>query len=163
MKSLNKTSSKILPPDDLKVTIKKWRKAGCKIVFTNGCFDILHRGHIELLEHAANLGDKLIIGLNSDSSVKEIKGPNRPIIDEKSRAISLASLIFSDAIILFYENTPENLIKSIMPDILAKGGDYKTSNVIGADIVKNNGGEVVLLPFITGFSTTKIIDKIKKT
>jgi len=161
MAALDKIYSKILQYDDLQVKLKKWKEEGSKIVFTNGCFDIIHRGHIELLAQAANLGDKLIIGLNSDSSIQKIKGVERPILDEKSRAVLLASLSFSDAIITFHEETPLNLINLILPAILVKGNDYKTAPIIGQDIVENTGGKVILLPFVDGISTSKIIDKIK--
>ena len=133
-----------------------------KIVFTNGCFDIMHRGHVELLASAADLGDKLIIGLNSDDSIKRIKGENRPIIKEMSRAILLSSLSFVDAIVFFSEETPINLINLIMPDILAKGGDYKIGTIVGAEVVQKNGGKIHLIPFVDGFSTSNIINKIKK-
>ena len=140
--------------------IKAWRKKGDTIVFTNGCFDIIHRGHIEVLARTADLGDKLILGLNSDSSVKKIKGNTRPINDEKSRAIVLSSLKFVDAVIIFNEETPYKLIHKINPDILAKGGDYKVTEIAGHDIIKKNGGEIKLVPLVDGFSTSNIIEKI---
>ena len=142
--------------------IKKLQKNGKKIVFTNGCFDLVHRGHVEVLANTADLGDRLIIGLNSDSSIQKLKGENRPIIDENSRAILLASLQFIDAIVLFSEDTPQKLIETIVPDILAKGGDYKVEEIAGHEVVLENGGSVILVPFIDGFSTTNIIDKIKQ-
>ncbi len=140
--------------------IKAWRKKGDTIVFTNGCFDIIHRGHIEVLARTADLGDKLILGLNSDSSVKKIKGNTRPINDEKSRAIVLSSLKFVDAVVIFNEETPYKLIHKITPDILAKGGDYKVNEIAGHDIIKKNGGEIKLVPLVDGFSTSNIIEKI---
>ncbi len=163
MPHLNTINNKIYSAEELKVQVNIWKQKGEEIVFTNGCFDVVHRGHIEVLAHTADLGDKLIIGLNSDTSIKKIKGKNRPIIKEESRAILLASLTFVDAVILFSEETPYNLVKQIVPDILAKGGDYKIEEIAGNDIVKENGGEIILVPFIDGFSTTEIIEKIKNS
>lgn len=140
-------------------SIKKTNK---KIVFTNGCFDLVHRGHIEMLASTADLGDRLIIGLNTDTSIKHLKGENRPIIDEYSRSILLASLQFIDAIVLFSENTPKKIIETIIPDVLAKGGDYNLEEIAGYDVVTKNGGMVVLVPFIDGYSTSSIIHKIKQ-
>ena len=162
MSTLQNITSKIYTLSDLKIQIDKWKEKGDKIVFTNGCFDLLHRGHVEILANTADLGDRLVIGLNSDVSIQELKGKNRPIIDENSRAILLASLQFVDAIILFSEETPEKLIETIIPNILAKGGDYKVTEISGHKVVLENGGEVILVPFIYGFSTTNIVDKIKK-
>jgi rfaE bifunctional protein nucleotidyltransferase chain/domain len=162
MKNLQNITSKIFPLSDLKIQSNKWKQDGDKIVFTNGCFDLVHRGHIEVLANTADLGDRLIIGLNSDSSIQKLKGENRPIMDENSRAILLASLQFIDAIVLFSEDTPQKLIETIVPDILAKGGDYKVEEIAGHEVVLQNGGEVILVPFIDGFSTTNIVDKIKQ-
>ena len=131
-----------------------------KIVFTNGCFDILHRGHIEYLSMARDLGVVLIIGLNTDDSVKRIKGEGRPVQDETSRALILASLRFVEAIILFDEDTPYDLISMIKPDVLVKGGDYTEETIVGADIVKANGGEVVTIPLVEGYSTSGLIEVI---
>ena len=141
--------------------LEQWQKENKKIVFTNGCFDIVHRGHLDYLAKAAALGDKLIIGLNTDNSVKRLKGDNRPVIDEYSRAFLLASLCFVDAVMLFDEDTPYNLIKTVQPDILVKGADYQINNIVGADIVKQKGGEIVTLEFLAGFSTSAIIDRMK--
>ena len=137
-----------------------WRFRGKKIVFTNGCFDIIHLGHIDYLSKAKDLGDLLIIGLNTDLSVSKIKGKNRPIQDEISRAMVLASLGFVDAVVLFGEETPYNLIKITQPDILVKGADYKHEDIVGYDIVKNKGGEIVTIEFLEGYSTTGIENKI---
>jgi rfaE bifunctional protein nucleotidyltransferase chain/domain len=123
----------------------------------------VHRGHIEVLANTADLGDKLIIGLNSDSSIKDLKGENRPIMDETSRAILLASLQFVDAVVFFSEETPYKLIETLVPDILAKGGDYKVTEIAGNEVVLENGGEVILIPFIDGFSSTNIVEKIKQS
>ena len=162
MSNLKSIKSKIYTLSDLKIQSDKWKENGDKVVFTNGCFDLVHRGHVEVLANTADLGDRLIIGLNSDSSIQELKGENRPIIDENSRAILLASLQFVDAIVLFSEETPRNLIETIVPNILAKGGDYKVREIVGHEVVLENGGEVILVPFIDSFSTSNIVDKIKK-
>jgi len=163
MSNLNSIKSKIYVLEGLKVQVDSWKKSGEKVVFTNGCFDILHRGHVEVLARTADLGNRLIIGLNSDQSIQALKGKNRPIENEDSRAILLASLSFVDAVVLFSEETPYNLISTLLPNILAKGGDYKITEISGHDVVQNNGGEVILVPFIDGFSSTNIIDKIKNT
>ncbi|MBT7726575.1 MAG: D-glycero-beta-D-manno-heptose 1-phosphate adenylyltransferase, partial [Flavobacteriales bacterium] len=152
MKNLQNIISKIFALSDLKIQSDKWKQDGDKIVFTNGCFDLVHRGHVEVLANTADLGDRLIIGLNSDVSIQKIKGKNRPIIDENSRAILLASLQFVDAIVLFSEDTPKQLIETIVPNVLAKGGDYKVEEIAGHEVVLQNGGEVILVPFIDGFS-----------
>ena len=163
MSHLNKINSKIFSLDDLKNQVNAWKQAGEEVVFTNGCFDIIHRGHIEVLAQTADLGDRLIIGLNSDSSIQKLKGEDRPIIDQQARAILLAALSFVDAVILFPEDTPINLISTLLPDVLAKGGDYEIETIVGHEIVQNNGGEVILVPFVDGFSSTIIIDKIKNS
>lgn len=143
--------------------IKVWRDMfNRKIVFTNGCFDILHKGHVDYLSQARSLGDILIVGLNSDSSVKrQGKSPERPINNEQTRAFILASLQVVDAVIFFEEDTPYELIKMLQPDVLVKGSDYTPENIVGADIVKARGGEVVTIELTQGFSTTSLIDKIK--
>lgn len=163
MSHLNKINSKIFSLDDLKNQVNAWKQAGEEVVFTNGCFDIIHRGHIEVLAQTADLGDRLIIGLNSDSSIQKLKGEDRPITDQQARAILLAALSFVDAVILFPEDTPINLISTLLPDVLAKGGDYEIETIVGHEIVQNNGGEVILVPFVDGFSSTIIIDKIKNS
>ena len=163
MSHLNKINSKIFSIDDLKNQVNAWKQAGEEVVFTNGCFDIIHRGHIEVLAQTADLGDRLIIGLNSDSSIQKLKGKNRPIIEEQSRAILLASLEFVDAVVIFSEDTPLKLISALLPDVLAKGGDYEIETIVGHEIVQQNGGKVKLVPFVDGFSSTTIIDKIKKS
>ena len=162
MLNLNSIKKKIFRLEELKFQINSWRDSGDKIVFTNGCFDLLHRGHVEMLAHTSDLAERLIIGLNSDESIKTLKGESRPIENEESRAILLASLSFVDAVILFSEETPLNLIHSLIPDILAKGGDYEIETIVGHKIIQNNGGEVIVVPFIDGYSSTKIINKIKK-
>ena len=159
MTNIKKLQNKIIDKSLLKTIIKEQKNK--KIVFTNGCFDIIHRGHINYLAQAADYGDLLIVGLNSDKSVKKIKGNNRPVQDEKTRAEILAALEFINYVIIFDEETPEQLIKLIKPNILIKGGDYKISEIVGGDFVISNGGRVVTIDFIKGHSTTDIINKIK--
>lgn len=142
-------------------TLNLWRFKDDKIVFTNGCFDILHKGHIEYLAKAASLGTKLVIGLNTDASVKRLKGDSRPVNDENARALLLASLVFVDKVILFDTDTPRDLIDFVQPDVLVKGGDYKPEEIVGYDIVKAKGGEIVTLDFVEGYSTTSLIEKMK--
>ena len=137
------------------------RRGGRRIVFTNGCFDILHVGHIRYLKEARALGDALVVGLNSDASVKRIKGPDRPVQDEASRGEILASLACVDYVVLFDEETPEKLIKEVRPDVLVKGGDYSVATVVGAPFVRAYGGVVKILSFSEGFSTSSIIEKLK--
>jgi D-glycero-beta-D-manno-heptose 1-phosphate adenylyltransferase len=137
-----------------------WQFQSKKIVFTNGCFDILHLGHIDYLSKAKDLGDLLIIGLNTDESVHRIKGNHRPIQDEISRSMVLASLGFVDFVVFFGEDTPYNLIKITQPDILVKGADYQPEDIVGNDIVKNKGGEIVTIEYLPGYSTTAIESKI---
>lgn len=145
---------------ELAVKIEEWRRQGQRIVFTNGCFDLLHPGHIALLRKSASFGDRLIIGLNSDESVKRLKGPARPIQNEQSRALLLSAIQFVDAITIFGEDTPEELIRAIGPDVLVKGSDYTLQNVVGADLVKSRGGEVRLVDLVEGYSTTSIEQRI---
>ena len=160
MKQIEAINNKIYSLTELEKQVKQWSKENKKIVFTNGCFDIIHQGHIDYLAKARDLGDKLIIGLNTDLSISSIKGPTRPIQDEKSRAIILASMQFVDAIVYFSDPTPYELIKALQPDILVKGADYKPEEIIGYDIVKAKGGEIITLTYLEGYSTTNIIKKI---
>jgi len=132
-----------------------------KIVFTNGCFDVLHFGHVQYLLEARKLGDLLVVGLNSDESVRRLKGPSRPINGEKERAFVLAALAFVDYVTLFEEDTPENLIKVVQPNVLVKGGDYALDQIVGADFVRANGGTVTTIPFVEGYSSTQIIEQLK--
>lgn len=141
--------------------LKKWRSEHQKIVFTNGCFDILHVGHVLYLQDAKSQGDKLIVGINSDDSVTRLKGINRPIKDLFDRSHVLAALESVDMVIKFDEDTPYELIKNIIPNVLVKGGDYSIENIVGSDIVFDTGGQVKTIPFIEGYSTTKIEGKIK--
>jgi rfaE bifunctional protein nucleotidyltransferase chain/domain len=141
--------------------LQTWKRMESKIVFTNGCFDILHRGHADYLARACSLGDMLIVGLNTDQSIRKLKGDSRPIVDEYSRAFMLSSLMFVDAVVLFDEDTPLHLIQSIEPDILVKGSDYAKEDIVGADIVEAKGGVVITIDLVPDFSTSIIIDKIK--
>lgn len=139
---------------------RKLKKEGKKVVFTNGCFDILHRGHIECLRKAKSFGDVLIIGLNSDSSVGKIKGEGRPILSQNDRAEILASLEMVDYVLIFTEETPQKIIASLVPDVLVKGGDYRKDEIVGRDIVESSGGRVISVKHIPGKSTRNIIKKI---
>lgn len=132
-----------------------------KIVFTNGCFDVLHFGHVQYLLEARKLGDMLVVGLNSDTSVRRLKGESRPINGENERAFVLAALAFVDYVVVFEEDTPKELIEVVKPDILVKGGDYTIENIVGADFVMQNGGTVTTIPFVEGFSSTHIIEQLK--
>ena len=142
----------------MSATITKWRSEGAHIGFTNGCFDLLHPGHLQCLREAAKLCDKLIVGLNDDASVKRLKGDSRPIQSETMRAMILSHLPFVDAVMLFSEDTPANLIEAITPEILIKGGDYSESEIVGADHVIKNGGKVQTIPLLDGHSTTAILE-----
>ncbi len=161
MSNLNLIENKILTAEKLAPLLNIWRFQDKKIVFTNGCFDLLHLGHIDYLSRAADLGNKLVIGLNSDRSASELKGPKRPITDQRSRASILASLFFVNAVVLFDEPTPYELISFIKPDILVKGSDYSIDKIVGADLVLKNKGEVKTLNYIDGYSTTAIEKKIR--
>ncbi|NHA04461.1 D-glycero-beta-D-manno-heptose 1-phosphate adenylyltransferase [Mucilaginibacter sp. HC2] len=146
----------------LKTQVQNWQSKGLKVVFTNGVFDLLHIGHITYLAKAAELGEKLIIGLNSDSSVKRIKGESRPVNDQNSRAAILAALFFVDAVVVFEDDTPLNLISSLLPDVLVKGADYSVENIVGNKEVLANGGEVKTIDLVKGYSSTSIIEKIRQ-
>jgi len=146
--------------EDFVKIIEEERKKGKKIVFTNGCFDIIHAGHVDYLEKAKKLGDFLVVGLNSDNSVKRLKGNTRPINPQEYRKKVLEGLKAVDLVVIFEEDTPENLIKAIKPDILVKGGDWKIENIVGSDFVKSYGGQVLTIDFIYDISTSKIIKKI---
>ncbi|MEI7980951.1 MAG: D-glycero-beta-D-manno-heptose 1-phosphate adenylyltransferase [Bacteroidota bacterium] len=162
MEILELVKEKISTWDHLQKQLAVWRFKDKKIVFTNGCFDVLHQGHIEYLAKAKDLGNVLIVGLNTNESVHRIKGPHRPVNNENARAITLAALLFVDAVILFGEDTPRELIRLIQPDILVKGKDYEGKEIVGADIVKSGGGEVVTIELVKGYSTTHTLEKIHK-
>ncbi len=161
MKQIDAIEKKIFTLPKLLNTIAAWKTTGKTVSFTNGCFDILHEGHIFSLSQAAKEADYLIVGVNSDASTKRLKGPERPINNEHSRALLLASLLIVDAVVIFEEDTPHHLITSILPDVLVKGGDYTIEQIVGAKEVMANGGRVVINPIVQGFSTTGIVEKIK--
>jgi len=161
MKRPDLLPSKIVSREQLVREVAKWRLLGKTISFTNGCFDILHAGHIASLSDAAKEGDILIVGINTDASTKRLKGEERPVNNENSRSLVLASLAMVDAVTLFEEDTPLELIKAVMPDVIVKGGDYTIEQMIGAKEVIANGGRIVINPILEGFSTTGIIGKIR--
>ncbi len=163
MTELQRIESKIKSREEAIAIVKDWDKEGQKIAFTNGCFDIVHRGHIDYLSKAKDLGTKLVLGLNTDNSVRRLKGENRPVVDEMSRAILLAAMQFIDLVVFFDEDTPYELIKSLQPDILVKGSDYKAEDIVGYDVVTAKGGSVETIDFVKGFSTTSIVEKIKSS
>lgn len=153
--------SKIFKVEDLLKVVARWKFLGKSISFTNGCFDILHDGHIASLSHAAREGDVLIVGLNSDASTKRLKGNERPVNNENSRALLLASFAIVDAVVIFEEDTPLNLLQAILPDVMVKGGDYTVEQIEGSKEIIASGGRVVINPIVEGFSSTKIIEQIK--
>lgn len=158
---MQQSSDKIKSREALKAQVKAWQNEGLKVVFSNGCFDIVHLGHIDYLEKARAMGDKLVIGLNADTSVRELKGPNRPINDEYARSRMLAAFEFVDGVTLFSEDTPKDLIAYLIPDVLVKGSDYAVEDIVGADTVIANGGEVKTIDLVEGFSTSRLIERIK--
>lgn len=162
MRAAHSIPSKILTTEALQRRVAQWRLLRKTIAFTNGCFDILHAGHIASLSEAARVADILIVGLNTDNSVKELKGPGRPVNTEESRALLLASLCLVDAVALFSDPTPLELIKLVMPDFLVKGGDYKIEEIVGSREVLAAGGKVLINPIVEGFSTTSLIEKLKQ-
>jgi D-glycero-beta-D-manno-heptose 1-phosphate adenylyltransferase len=162
MKNPDIIQQKICTLPQLQKEMVRWRLLNKSVAFTNGCFDILHEGHIFSLSQAAKEGDILIVGVNADASTKRLKGPSRPVNNEHSRALLLASLIMVDAVVIFEEDTPLELIKTLMPDTIVKGGDYTVDQVVGAREVIANGGRVVINPIVPGFSTTGIIEKISR-
>ena len=162
MKASELIQQKIFTSTDLQKLIFQWKYFGKTFAFTNGCFDILHQGHIFSLTKAASEADYLIVGLNSDKSVERLKGPGRPVNPQESRAIVLASLVMVDAVIIFEEDTPLNLVKTLLPDVMDKGGDYRVNEIAGAGEVIVAGGRVVINPILEGFSTTSIIERAKK-
>lgn len=163
MEKLKAIQSKIFTWDQLQRQLAIWRFKDKKIVFTNGCFDILHLGHIEYLAKARDLGGVLIVGLNSDESVHRLKGQHRPVNKEEARELTLAALSFVDGVVVFSEETPQKLIELVQPDFLVKGKDYEGKTIVGADVVKARGGEVVTIEMVKGYSTTHTIEKIRKS
>ena len=161
MKTGDAIEKKIMTVDQAKLMMAALKVTGKKVSFTNGCFDIIHPGHLFSLKQAAAEADYLIVGLNSDASARKLKGPSRPINNTESRALVLANLIVVDAVIVFEEETPLELIKAILPDVMVKGGDYTTNQVVGGKEVIANGGKVIINPIVEGFSTTGLIEKMK--
>lgn len=159
MSTLTSIKSKIVDFSKIKDIVSNWKTEGKSIVFTNGCFDVLHYGHVSYLAEASDLGDKMIIGLNSDSSVRRLKGETRPINGQYERAVLLAALQFVDAVVIFDEDTPENLINIVGPDFLVKGGDYTIDTIVGADFVMSYGGKVITIPLVENFSSSLIIKR----
>lgn len=155
-------ANKIKSVAALKKTVASLHKKGKKIVFTNGCFDILHKGHIKLFKKAKSLGDVLIVAINSDSSVKKLKGPKRPINSANDRAIILSSIIYVDFITIYKEADPGRIIEELSPDVLVKGGDWKRKNIVGKDIVESKGGRAYSIPLADGYSTSRLIETIAK-
>ena len=155
------TATKIQTLENAAKLTKEWQNSGQKVVFTNGCFDIVHLGHVDYLEKARMLGDKLVLGLNTDASVSRLKGPQRPVVNEESRARLMAALEFVDTVILFDEPTPLQVIEKIGPDILVKGDDYSVETIVGSDFVIAKGGEVKTIPLVSGYSTSSVIEKIR--
>lgn len=162
MTAFEKIEGKIQSAEQLAGTLARWRAAGDIIVFTNGCFDLLHYGHLYYLAAARDLGQRLVVGLNSAASVRRLKGPQRPINDEATRAHQVAALEFVDAVVFFENDTPLELIEQVQPDVLVKGGDWKPEQIVGADRVLARGGRVISLPFVEGYSTTGIERKIRE-
>jgi rfaE bifunctional protein nucleotidyltransferase chain/domain len=154
------TASKIVTIAQAQAQVKAWQTEGNQVVFTNGCFDILHVGHVDYLEKASNLGQKLVLGLNTDASVSRIKGPLRPVCNEFSRSRVIAALAFVDLVVFFDEETPQALISALMPNILVKGDDYTIATIVGADVVLANGGTVKTIPLVEGYSTSTVIKNI---
>lgn len=159
MSTLPTIKSKIVDFSKIKDLVSIWKTEGSSIVFTNGCFDVLHYGHVSYLAEASDLGDKMIIGLNSDASVRRLKGETRPINGQHERAVLLAALQFVDAVVIFDEDTPEKLIKTIEPDFLVKGGDYTIDTIVGANFVMSYGGKVITIPLVENFSSSSIIKR----
>ena len=162
MPLISKVREKIITTDNLALKVSQWKKNKMKVAFTNGCFDILHLGHLEILTKSKEFGDKLIVAVNSDESVRKLKGEERPINDFQTRSNMLASFSFVDYVVEFSDDTPKKLIQIIKPDFLIKGGDYKKKNIVGNDIVSSYGGETIIIPLIDGLSTTNTINKLNK-
>jgi D-beta-D-heptose 7-phosphate kinase/D-beta-D-heptose 1-phosphate adenosyltransferase len=156
-KMLPRPESKIMSLQQLQERVQQWRNEGLAVVFTNGCFDLLHIGHVSLLDDARREGDRLIVAINSDASVSRLKGPSRPIVPEHARARILAALAAVDAVVVFNEPTPLELMNAIRPDVIVKGGDYAANEIVGASEVRSWGGRVKIVPFVEGFSTTQLI------
>lgn len=162
MPLISKVREKIITTDNLVLKVSQWKKNKMKVAFTNGCFDILHLGHLEILTKSKEFGDRLIVAVNSDESVRKLKGKERPINDFQTRSNILASFSFVDYVVEFSDDTPKKLIQIIKPDFLIKGGDYKKKDIVGNDIVSSYGGETIIIPLIDGLSSTNTINKLNK-
>ena len=162
MPLISKVREKIITTDNLVLKVSQWKKNKMKVAFTNGCFDILHLGHLEILTKSKEFGDRLIVAVNSDESVRKLKGKERPVNDFQTRSNMLASFSFVDYVVEFSDDTPKKLIQIIKPDFLIKGGDYKKKDIVGNDIVSSYGGETIIIPLIDGLSTTNTINKLNK-
>jgi len=162
MRTVSAIAKKIITREKLARMASTWKMLGKTVAFTNGCFDILHQGHLFSIAQAAKEADYLVLGLNADASIKRLKGPDRPINSTESRALVMANLVLVDAVVVFEEDTPYELITTLMPDVLVKGGDYTIDTIVGAKEVIANGGKVIINPIVEGFSTSNIIEKIKK-
>tara|TARA_B100001057_G_C22866677_1_gene956815 strand:+ start:3976 stop:4464 length:489 start_codon:yes stop_codon:yes gene_type:complete len=162
MPIISKVREKIINTDNLILKVRQWKKNKMKVSFTNGCFDILHLGHLEILTKSKEFGDRLIVAINSDESVRKLKGEKRPVNDFQTRSHMLASFSFVDYVVQFSDDTPKKLIQKIKPDFLVKGGDYKKKDIVGNDIVSSYGGETIIIPLINGLSSTNTINKINK-
>ena len=161
MKASARILQKIVDREEMARMARRWQLLSRKVVFTNGCFDILHRGHLESLAKAAEMGDYLVVGVNADASVQRLKGPERPVNDEQFRSHMLASLCIVDAVCVFDEDTPLELITAVRPDVLVKGGDYDPETIVGAKEVRDRGGKVITIPLVQGYSTSNLIQKIR--
>ena len=162
MPLISKVREKIITTDNLVLKVSQWKKNKMKVAFTNGCFDILHLGHLEILTKSKEFGDRLIVAVNSDESVRKLKGKERPINDFQTRSNMLASFSFVDYVVEFSDDTPKKLIQIIKPDFLIKGGDYKKKDIVGNDIVSSYGGETIIIPLVNGLSSTNTINKLNK-
>ncbi len=160
MNQLDAIVKKIVTRKEAQRIVNEWKAQGEKIVFTNGCFDIIHKGHLCYLAQARDLGTKLVLGLNTDASIKRLKGESRPIKEEESRTLTVASFAFIDLVVLFDEDTPHELISQLVPNVLVKGSDYKVHDIVGADVVLQHGGEVKTIDFVQGYSTTNYVKKL---
>ncbi|MBI1193330.1 MAG: adenylyltransferase/cytidyltransferase family protein [Bacteroidetes bacterium] len=162
MSNLQYLQQKIMTPDQAAHTVLGWKLKSARIGFTNGCFDLLHAGHLHTLIHTANHSDKLVVGLNSDVSVSRLKGAGRPLVGQEQRALLLAAFLFVDAVVIFDQDTPLELIGLLLPDLLVKGGDWAEKDIVGADLVRQHGGDVQVVPYLTGWSTTNLARKLEQ-
>jgi len=162
MSKLEFLQHKIMTPDQAAHTVLGWKLKSARIGFTNGCFDLLHVGHMSTLIHTANHCDKVVVGLNSDASVRRLKGSSRPLVGQEQRALLMAGFLLVDAVVIFEEDTPLELIQLLQPDVLVKGGDWAEKDIVGAAQVRQTGGEVLIVPYLKGWSTTELADKMQQ-